>query len=92
MNESGNWVVFFFKEKITLKHLKIIWSSEPRVRLLAVKADSVFISNTVHWSMANIIFALQKHRIPRLRSFELVFASQMHTGVVSKIILRKNHI
>ena len=24
MNESGNWIVFFFKEKITLKHLKLL--------------------------------------------------------------------
>ena len=29
----GNWIVLFFKEKITPKHLKIIRSSEPRVRL-----------------------------------------------------------
>ena len=33
MNESGNWIVFFFKEKITLKHLKIVRSSDPRVPL-----------------------------------------------------------
>ena len=33
LNETGNWIVFFFKEKMTLKHLKIIRSSEPRVRL-----------------------------------------------------------
>ena len=24
MNESRNWIVFFFKEKITLKHLKLL--------------------------------------------------------------------
>ena len=33
MNESGNWIVFFFKKKITLQHLKIIRSFEPRVSL-----------------------------------------------------------
>ena len=33
MNGNGNWIVFFFKEKITLKHLKIIKSSKPRIRL-----------------------------------------------------------
>ena len=32
LNESGNWIFFFFKEKITLKHLKTIRLSEPRVR------------------------------------------------------------
>ena len=31
--EYGNWIVFFFKEKITLKHLKIVRSPNPRVRL-----------------------------------------------------------
>ena len=36
--ESKNWTkaemgLFFFKEKITLKHLKIVGSSDPRVRL-----------------------------------------------------------
>ena len=30
LNKSGNWIVVFFKKKITLKHLKIIRSSEPR--------------------------------------------------------------
>ena len=30
MNESENWIVLFFKERITLKHWKIIRSSEPR--------------------------------------------------------------
>ena len=29
----GNWIVLVFKEKITSKHLKIVRSSEPRVRL-----------------------------------------------------------
>ena len=29
----GNWIVLFFKEKLTPDHLKIIRSSEPRVRL-----------------------------------------------------------
>ena len=33
LNESGNGIVFFFKEKITLKHLKIIRPTEQRVRL-----------------------------------------------------------
>ena len=32
MNEKGNWIVFFFKEKITLKHLNIVRSSDPRTR------------------------------------------------------------
>ena len=30
-NEIGNWIVFFFKKKITPKYLKITRSSEPRV-------------------------------------------------------------
>ena len=34
LSKSGNWIVFFLKEKITLKHLKIVRSSDPRVRLL----------------------------------------------------------
>ena len=33
MNESRNWIFFFFKEKITQKYLKIAKSSDPRVHL-----------------------------------------------------------
>ena len=33
LKESGNWIVFFLKEKITLIHLKLVRSSDPRVRL-----------------------------------------------------------
>ena len=33
LNESRNWAVFFFKEKITLKQLKIVSSSDQRVCL-----------------------------------------------------------
>ena len=33
LNESGNWIVFFLKEKITLKYLKIVRPSDPGVRL-----------------------------------------------------------
>ena len=32
-NQSGSWIVFFFKEKVTLKHLKIFRSSNPKVHL-----------------------------------------------------------
>ena len=33
LNESVNWLFFFFKEKLTLKYLKIVRSSDPRARL-----------------------------------------------------------
>ena len=33
MSEIGNWIFFFFKEKITLKHSNAARSYEPRVGL-----------------------------------------------------------
>ena len=33
LNKRENWIVCFLKEKITLKHLKTIRSSDPRVHL-----------------------------------------------------------
>ena len=35
LSEIVNWIVFFLKEKITLKHLKTVRSSNARVRLWA---------------------------------------------------------
>ena len=35
MSESENWIVFFFKEKITPKHLKTVRSFDPRVLFLS---------------------------------------------------------
>ena len=33
LNENEKWIIFFFKKKATLKHLKTVTSSDPRVHL-----------------------------------------------------------
>ena len=52
IEQSGNWIVLFFKTKITLKHLKIVRSSNPRVGLLTLtlimlKCVRIYISKVL---------------------------------------------